>query len=130
MVYTLLAPLRHPVADLVERAGLDEGRVLVFVTGSTAALTTIEHEPGLLQDLPEMFDRLIPADRRYHHDDTWHDGNGHSHLRASLLGPSLTLPVAGGRLLLGTWQQVVLVDFDNRPRQREVVIQLCGRGYG
>jgi secondary thiamine-phosphate synthase enzyme len=122
--------LTEEVGGLVARAGLEEGSVLVFVSGSTAALTTIEHEPGLLRDLPELLDRLVPADRRYHHDDTWHDGNGHSHLRASLIGPSLTVPVAQGRLLLGTWQQVVLVDLDNRPRHRELVVQLRGRVRG
>ncbi len=110
----------------VREAGLEEGQVLLFVVGSTAALTTIEYEPGLLRDLPELLDRLIPPGS-YHHDQTWHDGNGHSHLRASLMGPSLTVPVAGGRLLLGTWQQVVLVDMDTRPRRREIVLQLAGR---
>ncbi len=119
--------LSGALRELVEQHELVEGSVLVFVPGSTAAVTTIEHEPGLLRDMPELFERLVPSDRRYHHDDTWHDGNGHSHLRASLIGPSLTVPVAGGKLLLGTWQQVVLVDFDNRPRQRQVVVQLAGR---
>ena len=117
--------LTDRVARLVSEAGLSEGQVLLFVVGSTASLTTIEYEPGLVQDLPELLDRLIPAGR-YHHDETWHDGNGHSHLRASLLGPSLTVPVSGGRLLLGTWQQIVLVDMDIRPRQREIVVQLSG----
>ena len=116
------------VAGLVARAGLEEGRVFLFVVGSTAAVTTIEFEPGLQRDLPELFDRIAPAGARYHHDDTWHDGNGHSHLRASLLGPSLTVPVLDGRLLLGTWQQIVLVDFDARPRRRELIVQLSGRG--
>jgi len=116
-------------ARLVTGAGLEEGHVLLFVVGSTAALTTIEYEPGLVRDLPELLDRLIPAGR-YHHDETWHDGNGHSHLRASLMGPSLVVPVAGGRLLLGTWQQIVLVDMDVRPRQREIVVQLVGRRAG
>lgn len=116
------------VGGAVARAGLEEGQVLVFVVGSTAAVTTIEFEPGLRRDLPDLFDRFAPAGARYHHDDTWHDGNGHSHLRASLLGPSLTVPVLEGRLLLGTWQQIVLVDFDARPRRREVIVQLSGRG--
>ncbi len=113
----------------VRSAGLQEGQALLFVVGSTAALTTIEYEPGLVRDLPELLDRLIPPGS-YHHDRTWHDGNGHSHLRASLVGPSLTLPVAGGTLLLGTWQQVVLVDMDVRPRRREIVLQLNGRFAG
>ncbi len=121
-----IVDLTGDLARLVGEEGLEEGQVLVFVGGSTAALTTIEHEPGLVRDLPELLDRLIPAGT-YHHDRTWHDGNGHSHLRAALMGPSLVVPVAGGELLLGTWQQVVLVDMDNRPRRREIVVQLSGR---
>ena len=116
------------VADAVVRAGLEEGQALVFVVGSTAAVTTIEFEPGLRRDLPEMLDRIAAVGAPYHHDQTWHDGNGPSHLRASLLGPSLVVPVECGRLLLGTWQQIVLVDLDARPRRRELVVQLSGRG--
>ena len=114
------------VAAIVERHGLTEGNVLVFVPGSTAGLTTLEFEPGLVKDLPAFFERVVPQAGRYHHEDTWHDGNGHSHVRAALLGPSVTVPVANGQMLLGTWQQIVLVDFDNRPRRREVVVQLMG----
>ena len=114
------------VADVLERHKLVEGQALVFVSGSTAALTTVEYEPGLVRDLPAMFERIAPQNARYHHEDTWHDGNGHSHCRASLLGPSLVIPFAGRKLLLGTWQQIVLIDFDNRPRQRELVVQLAG----
>jgi secondary thiamine-phosphate synthase enzyme len=112
---------------LVERHHLHHGQVLVFVTGSTGAVTTIEFEPGLRRDLPAALERLAPRGLRYHHEDTWHDGNGHSHVRASLLGPSLVVPVAEGRLLLGRWQQVVLIDCDNRPRRRAVVVQLWGQ---
>ena len=86
----------------------------------------VEFEPGLVKDLPAAFERLAPRAARYHHEDTWHDGNGHSHVRASLLGPSLIVPVRKGELMLGTWQQIVLIDFDNRPRKREVVVQLSG----
>ncbi|MFN7976091.1 MAG: secondary thiamine-phosphate synthase enzyme YjbQ [Acidobacteriota bacterium] len=114
------------VQALVERHGFREGQALVFVTGSTAGLTTVEYEPGLLRDLPELFERLAPRAARYHHEDTWHDGNGHSHVRASLLGCSLQVPFKEGRLMLGTWQQIVLIDFDNRPRRRDVVVQLSG----
>jgi secondary thiamine-phosphate synthase enzyme len=114
------------VAAIVARHGLREGQVLVFVSGSTAGLTTLEFEPGLVRDLPETFERIAPVKARYHHEDTWHDGNGHSHVRAALLGPSLMVPVRGGAMLLGTWQQIVLVDFDNRPRDRELVVQLTG----
>src|SRR5262249_29477810 len=118
------------VADVLARHGLVEGQALVFVSGSTAALTTVEYEPGLVRDLPAMFERIAPQGARYHHEDTWHDGNGHSHCRASLLGPSLVIPFADGKLLLGTWQQIILIDFDNRPRQRDLVVQLTGQGAG
>jgi secondary thiamine-phosphate synthase enzyme len=114
------------VQALVERHGFRQGQALVFVAGSTAALTTIEFEPGLLEDLPAAFERIAPRGIAYKHEERWHDGNGHSHVRASLLGPSLTIPFRDGKLLLGTWQQVVLVDFDNRPRRRDVVVQLSG----
>lgn len=114
------------VAALVRAHGMAEGQALVFVPGSTASVTTIEFEDGLLEDLPAALDRLVPPGIGYRHEEAWHDGNGHSHVRASLMGPSVTVPFAGGRLLLGTWQQVVLVDFDVRPRRRELVVQLTG----
>jgi secondary thiamine-phosphate synthase enzyme len=114
------------VASLVQDHGFQHGQALVFVSGSTAGLTTIEYEPGLLRDIPAAFEKIAPKGGRYHHEDTWHDGNGHSHVRAALLGCSLTVPFKDGRLLLGTWQQIVLIDFDNRPRRREVVVQLSG----
>ncbi len=115
------------VQDLVTRHRFREGQALVFVPGSTAGLTTVEFEPGLQRDLPAAFERIAPRGIRYAHEATWHDDNGHSHVRASLLGPSLTVPFRDGRLLLGTWQQIVLIDFDTRPRQREVVVQLSGK---
>ena len=118
------------VQEVVGRHRFREGAALVFVSGSTAGLTTVEYEPGLLEDIPAACERLAPRGMRYAHEDTWHDGNGHSHVRASLLGPSITVPVRDGRLLLGTWQQVVLIDFDNRPRKREVVVQLTGERSG
>jgi len=114
------------VQEAVRRHGFREGQALVFVSGSTAGLTTVEFEPGLQRDLPAAFERLAPRGMRYAHEETWHDNNGHAHVRASLLGPSLTVPFRDGRLLLGTWQQIVLIDFDTRPRQREVVVQLSG----
>ena len=117
--------ITRDVQGVVHEVGMNEGQVLLFCVGSTGGLTTIEYEPGLIRDFPEMFDRLIPRDIRYHHDDTWHDGNGHSHCRASLLGPSLTIPVQEGQMLLGTWQQILFVDFDNKPRRRELIVQLC-----
>ena len=121
-----IVDLTADVQQVVESHGFREGQALVFVSGSTAGLTTIEYEPGLLEDLPAAFERIAPRGIRYRHEDTWHDGNGHSHVRASLLGPSLAVPFREGRLLLGTWQQIALVDFDNRPRRREVVVQLTG----
>lgn len=114
------------VAESVRQSGVTDGTVTVFVPGSTAGITTIEFEPGLRQDFPAAMERLAPRDLPYEHDRTWHDGNGHSHVRASMIGPSVTVPVAAGRLLLGTWQQVVLVDFDNRARDRRIVVTVVG----
>jgi secondary thiamine-phosphate synthase enzyme len=114
------------VRDVIEKENIQRGQATLFVSGSTAALTTIENESGLVQDLKEFVEKLIPSDRRYHHDARWGDDNGFSHLRASLFGPSLAVPIENGRPLLGTWQQVVLLDFDNRPRTREITVQLIG----
>jgi secondary thiamine-phosphate synthase enzyme len=114
------------ISHIVAKHKLRNGNITVFVSGSTAGITTVEYEPGLLKDLPEAFEKIAPASKRYHHDDTWGDGNGHAHVRSSLLGCSLTVPFSDGNLLLGTWQQVVLIDFDNRPRTREVVVQMMG----
>lgn len=114
------------VQERIQKEKVRNGLATLFVSGSTAALTTIEYEPGLVQDLKELLERLIPSNKKYHHDDRWGDDNGFSHLRASLFGPSLQIPVESGRLLLGTWQQIVLVDFDNRPRTREIMVQIMG----
>jgi secondary thiamine-phosphate synthase enzyme len=110
----------------IEKEKFHDGMVTLFVSGSTAALTTIEYEPGLIQDLKEFVERYIPSNRRYHHDDRWGDDNGFAHLRASLFGPSLSIPIENSRPSLGTWQQVILLDFDNRPRTREIIVQLIG----
>lgn len=110
----------------IAESGIREGQATFFVVGSTAGITTVEYEPGLIQDLKELFEKLVPQDQYYHHEETWHDGNGFSHVRASLLKPSLTVPVIEGRPVLGTWQQVVVIDFDNRPRNRQVVLQILG----
>jgi secondary thiamine-phosphate synthase enzyme len=118
--------LTADLIDCVERSGISEGIASLFVPGSTAGLTTIEYEPGVVQDLQDCFERLAPQGIDYAHELAWHDGNGHSHVRAALLGPSLVLPIRGGRPLLGTWQQVVLVDFDNRPRKRSWSVTLIG----
>jgi secondary thiamine-phosphate synthase enzyme len=114
------------VQQKIETAKVHRGLATIFVSGSTAALTTIEYEPGLVQDFKELVEKLIPSNRRYHHDDQWGDDNGFSHLRASLLGPSLAIPIEDRRLLLGTWQQIVLIDFDNCSRTREVIVQTIG----
>jgi secondary thiamine-phosphate synthase enzyme len=114
------------VKEAVEQSGLLNGIVTVFCPSSTSGVTTIENEPGVLNDLRRLFDEIANPDRPYQHDAAWHDGNGHSHVRAALLKPSLTVPFAGGRLTLGTWQSIVYIDFDNRPRQREIVLQVMG----
>ena len=114
------------VRQRLDAEKLQNGLATLFVSGSTAALTTIEHEPGLIQDLKELLEKIMPSDRRYHHDDRWGDDNGFSHLRAALFGPSLSIPIEHGRLCLGTWQQIVLLDFDNRARTREITVQLMG----
>lgn len=114
------------VQERIQKEKVRNGLATLFVSGSTAALTTIEYEPGLVQDLKELLEKLIPSNKKYHHDDRWGDDNGFSHLRASFFGPSLQIPVESGRLLLGAWQQIVLVDFDNRPRTREIMVQIMG----
>jgi secondary thiamine-phosphate synthase enzyme len=114
------------VAEEIGRAGIANGTVTVFVPGSTGGVTTVEFEDGLVRDLDELFERLVPQGPEYHHDARWGDGNGFSHCRASLLGPSLTVPVVGGELTLGTWQQIVFLDFDNRGRRRRLVVQVMG----
>jgi len=118
--------LTAEVSRIVESSGVTTGLALVFVVGSTAAVGTIEFEPGLARDLPEVLDALVPPDRAYGHEKAWHDGNGHSHLQATLLGPSVTVPVSGGRPVLGTWQQVVLLECDVRPRSRTIVVTVSG----
>jgi secondary thiamine-phosphate synthase enzyme len=123
---TDLIDITREVSQRIRESGIAEGSVLVFVPGSTAALTTIEYESGVVEDLREAIERLAPEGVRYRHDARWGDGNGYSHVRAALLGPSLTIPVIEGRPVLGTWQQVILCDFDNRPRKRQVVVQVTG----
>ena len=118
--------LTEAVADAVRKSNMTAGTVTVFCPSSTSALTTIEYEPGALADLKRAFDEIAPAGREYRHNERWHDGNGHSHLRAALLGPSLTIPFVDGRLTLGTWQQIVFIDFDVKPRRRELVVQVMG----
>jgi secondary thiamine-phosphate synthase enzyme len=114
------------VSKIVKESKIETGVVIVFVVGSTAAITTIEYEPGLQHDFPKMLSRIVPKEIEYAHDNTWHDGNGHSHVRASLIGPSLTIPFIAGHLTLGTWQQIVLLEMDTRPRERKIILQVIG----
>lgn len=118
--------LTERVSQVVKHSGIQAGMVNVFNIGSTGAIGAIEFEPGLQRDLPEILNKLIPPSRDYGHEQTWHDGNGHSHLQATWLGPSLTVPVSDGKLVLGTWQQIFHLDCDNKPRQRKVMITVYG----
>lgn len=113
------------VSARLRETKIKDGTVTVSVIGSTGAVTTCEYEPGLVQDISDIFDKLIPAGH-YNHDQAWGDGNGHSHLRSSLVGPSLTVPFSKKELILGTWQQIIFIDFDNRPRSRKIVLQFMG----
>ena len=114
------------VQTIVENGTIKNGVVFLFVPGSTAALTTIEYEPGLLVDLPSILERIAPRDGSYEHEKRWHDGNGHSHIKASLIGPDLSVPFERKKLTLGTWQQIVFIEFDVRPRDRTVIVQSIG----
>ncbi|MCD6399614.1 YjbQ family protein [candidate division WOR-3 bacterium] len=114
------------VVEILRESSIKNGIVTLFIPGSTGGITTIEYEPGLKKDFPEMMEKIAPQNKNYHHNETWHDGNGFSHLRASLIGPSLTVPIANGELTLGTWQQIVFIDFDNRSRKRSVIAHIIG----
>ncbi len=114
------------VSEHVERSKVKDGIVTIFVPGSTAGLTTIEFESGLIRDTRQAFEVIAPRNGEYHHNLRWHDGNGFSHVRAAILGPSLSVPFSNKRLHLGTWQQIVFIDFDNRPRSRELIVQIIG----
>jgi len=119
--------ITEQVAAAVALSDITDGTVTLFNVGSTAGITTTEYEPGLVNyDIAAAFEKIAPQDARYEHEETWHDDNGHSHVRASLLGPSLSVPVVSGRLTLGTWQQIILVDFDTRPRTRTIICQMVG----
>ena len=121
-----LIDITAQLTKLLKTTELKSGQVTVFNIGSTAAITTFEYEPGMIKDVQELYEKIAPSNKHYHHDDTWGDANGFSHLRAALQGPSLTIPFENNELLLGTWQQVVLAEFDNKPRTRQVVIQFLG----
>jgi secondary thiamine-phosphate synthase enzyme len=119
--------ITNEIVEAVAKSGIFEGVVTVFNVGSTAGITTTEYEPGLANhDIRALFERIAPANGHYEHEKTWNDDNGHAHVRASLLGPSLSVPIVGGQLTLGTWQQIILVDFDTRPRTRTVICQILG----
>lgn len=113
-------------SKILSQSKLKNGIITIFVSGSTAALTTIEYEPGLRQDFPNMLSRIVPRNIEYQHENMWHDGNGHSHVRASLIGPSLTIPFKDGTLMLGTWQQIVLLEMDINKRERNLILQIIG----
>ena len=121
-----LIDITGKVSEILKGSGLKKGIITVFVVGSTAAITTFEYEGGLVADMRELYGRLAPKNKSYHHDQTWGDANGFSHTRAALQGPSLTIPFDHGKLMLGTWQQVVLAEFDNRPRERRIIVQVMG----
>jgi secondary thiamine-phosphate synthase enzyme len=124
--HTDIIDITQQVEQILWESELKNGSLTVFVSGSTAGITSIEYEPGLLKDLPEAFEKLAPTGVTYHHDAAWGDGNGYAHVRAAMLGSSFTVPFDNGKLLLGTWQQIVVIDFDNRPRKRSVVVQMMG----
>ncbi|PIQ92997.1 MAG: secondary thiamine-phosphate synthase enzyme [Parcubacteria group bacterium CG11_big_fil_rev_8_21_14_0_20_39_14] len=112
------------VAGIVKKAGAKDGLCLISCPGSTAGLTTLEYEPNLVEDFKEFLEKLAPSDKKYRHDKTWGEGNGFSHIRSALIKPFLTVPVENGDLMLGTWQQIILIDFDGRPRERTIIVKL------
>ena len=118
--------LTRDIELFVSEENLTEGQLLIFINGATAAISTVEYEPGLLKDIPNVLERIVPMNDRYYHNDTWHDGNGYAHVRSTLMNPMVIMPVVNNRLIRGTWQQVILLDFDNRPRQRTITLQFTG----
>lgn len=122
--FTDIIDITQKVKSAVYNHNIKNGNVVVALAGSTASITTIEYEPGLLKDLPDVLDDVVPMNKQYHHDDTWHDGNGYAHVRAAIFGSSVSVPLIDGALLLGTWQQIVLIDFDNKPRSRHIYVQI------
>ena len=123
--FTDIIDITRKVQSAVYKHNLESAVVYVYAAGSTVGITNIEFEPGLLVDLPEALDKIAPVDSTYHHDETWHDGNGNAHILASIVGSSVTIPVVDGILFLGTWQQIVLIDFDNKHRSRNICVQIC-----
>ena len=123
---TDIIDITSQVTDAVSKSKIKDGIATVFVSGSTGGLTTVEYEPGLVQDLKTYFEKIAPMSGDYEHNVRWHDGNGYAHVRASFLGPDISVPFVGGKLQLGTWQQIIFIDFDNRSRSRELVVQIMG----
>lgn len=115
--------ITEKVEKLVESSGVQDGIAVIFISGSTAAISTIEYEPGLIEDIKETLEKIAPMNKNYHHENTWHDHNGYAHIRAALMKPSIVIPINKGKLSLGTWQQIVLMDFDNKKRERMVIVK-------
>jgi secondary thiamine-phosphate synthase enzyme len=124
--FTDIIDITPQLENILNKGNIENGIVTVFVPGSTGGMTTIEYEPGMLKDIPEALEKIAPEAAAYHHHDTWHDDNGNSHVRAALIGPSITVPFNKKKMTLGTWQQVVFIDFDTRPRMRRIVVQILG----
>lgn len=121
-----IVDITEDIQNLVKKSKIKNGIVCVFVPGSTGSITTIEYEPGLMKDLPRALQKIAPKGEHYDHHETWHDDNGHSHVRASLIGPSITIPIKNGNLIHGTWQQIVFVELDTSPRNRDISVQIVG----
>ena len=115
------------ISDLVKKSEVNDGICLISCPGATTGITTIEADPNLLEDFKEFLEKIIPSDRTYRHDETWGDKNASSHIRSALIKPFLTVPIEDGKLILGTWQQIVLIDFDNRPRERQIIVKIIGK---
>jgi len=122
--FTDIIDITKELTDIVKCHAIKTGQILAYTQGSTTAITSIEYEPGLIKDLPEILEKLIPMNQKYHHDEKWQDGNGYAHIRASIIGNHINIPIMDGELLLGTWQNIVLIDFDNKPRTRQVFVQI------
>ena len=122
--FTDIVDITSKVSDIVRLGGEKNAIVHIYSPGSTVSVTTLEYEPGLVKDFPEALENIAPINKVYEHDKQWHDGNGHAHIRAAMIGNSITIPLAAGQLELGNWQQIVLVDFDNKPRTRSVIVQI------
>lgn len=122
--FTDIIDITNELTNMVQVHAIKIGQMLAYTQGSTAAITSIEYEPGLIKDLPEILEKLIPMKQKYHHDEKWQDGNGYAHIRASIIGNHMSIPIMDGNLLLGTWQNIVLIDFDNKPRTRQIFVQI------